>query len=58
MVLPSDDNILLSVINTMLRDKYASLSLLCEEEELDLDELVLRLGALGYVYDGPKNAFK
>lgn len=58
MFLPSDDNILLSLINTKLRDNYSSLKELCEEEEADEEEIISRLARLGYAYDKDKNTFK
>ena len=58
MNLPSDDFMLLSVVNTALRDKYRSFSELCEEEELDGAEISARLSALGYKYDESTNSFR
>ena len=58
MILPADPNMLLSVVNTKLRDEYPSLARLCEEEGADETEIVSRLAALGYRYDGSANAFK
>ena len=49
---------LLSLINTKLRDEYPSLASLCEEEEVEEEELVSRLAELGYHYDEENNAFK
>ena len=42
---------LVSYLNTKLRDLYPSLSVLCEEEELDEEEIVRLLRAAGYEYD-------
>ena len=58
MNLPSDINILLSVINTLLRDRYTSLYELCEEEDVSREELACRLSAAGYRYDDAANSFK
>lgn len=58
MNLPDDDFILLSLINTKLRDEYRSLAQLCEEEGIDLEKLSGRLAAAGYAYDEEQNAFK
>ena len=58
MVLPQDDFILLSLVNTKLRDLYSSLAELCEEEDIDLNEVSSRLAAIGYEYDGTENAFR
>ena len=57
MLLPADDYILLSLINTYLRDKYDRLESLCEEEGIELPELTFRLASFGYVYSADKNAF-
>jgi len=58
MNLPADNYILLSLINTALRDKYSSLEILCEEEGLDEEEITARLGGAGFVYDERGNAFR
>ena len=54
-MIPNDPMILLSYINTKLRDEYDSLAALCEE--LDLDEAALRqkLAAVGSVHDAARN---
>lgn len=56
-MLPKDPVILLSFINTKLRDEYSGLAELCAA--LDADEAVLRetLGALDYAYDPERNQF-
>ena len=55
--MPKDPNILLSYINTQLRDTYDSLEELCRS--LDLDELEVRssLLGIGYEYDEGLNKF-
>ena len=58
MNLPADDFILLSVINTKLRDEYSSLEDLCGEEGVSSDEICARLSRLGYAYTPEYNAFK
>lgn len=55
MQLPEDGAILYGFLNMKLRDCYSSLAELCEDLELDEAELVARLAALGYRYDGEKN---
>ena len=57
MQLPSDDFILLSFVNTKLRDEYSSLSDLCADYGVLEEELVARLLALGYKYNEDQNAF-
>ncbi|MBR0464232.1 MAG: DUF4250 domain-containing protein [Clostridia bacterium] len=56
-MLPKDVNILLSVVNTKLRDEYASLSDLCASLDEDEQDVKTRLGEAGWVYDGAANAF-
>ena len=56
-MLPQDDRILLSVINTKLRDEFDSLSDLCEAMDVSEEEIKKRLCAAGYVYDAEKNRF-
>ena len=58
MQLPSDNYILLSLVNTALRDKYASLEELCAEEDASADEICNRLGGIGFRYDPSVNSFK
>lgn len=57
MKLPADDYILLSLVNTALRDKFDTFGELCEDWEADENALCARLAALGYEYDPDKNAF-
>ena len=56
-MLPNDPMILLSYLNTKLRDEYESLEALCEDLELDEDALRERLAAAGYFYDAEKRRF-
>lgn len=58
MNLPADNYILLSVINTKLRDEYSSLDGLCEEEGLEKSDVCARLESLGYRYYADANSFK
>ncbi len=57
MSLPKDPMMLLSVINTKLRDYYKSLDLLCEDLQVDSDEIKKRLKTIGYEYDIELNRF-
>ena len=57
MNLPADDYILLSLLNTKLRDEYSSLQELCEAEAWDMSEITSRTAALGYEYDAARNCF-
>ena len=53
----SDPNILLSYINTKLRDFYSSLDSLCDDLDLDKKELEEKLASIGYYYDIDRNTF-
>ena len=55
--LPGDPVMLLSVVNTKLRDFYPSLDAMCEEMGLDQKELTDKLELIDYEYDAQKNQF-
>lgn len=55
--LPQDPYILMSFINTKLRDEYSSLSLLCEDLDIDQAELESRLHTAGFEYSPQNNKF-
>lgn len=57
-MLPQDPFILLSYLNTRLRDEGLGLDELCEELSTDREEITARLAGIGYVYDEEKNSFK
>ncbi len=52
-----DNNILLSVINTKLRDFYESLDELCDDLDYDKEEVINNLKSIGYTYDEKLNKF-
>lgn len=56
-MIPQDPIILLSYINTKLRDSYASLDQLCQDLDVSQVELENKLGAVDYAYDKAKNQF-
>lgn len=58
MNIPNDPIILLSYINTKLRDDFSSLDELCKSLSLDREQLEGKLSAVGYVYDEEKNCFR
>ena len=58
MPMPKDPVILLSCVNTSLRDHYASLEEFCEREDIDCEHLCRVLGELGYEYDAKQNRFR
>ena len=53
--LPKDPMLLLSVINTKLRDYYPNLD--CEELQIDSETLKKRLAEIDYEYDPEQNRF-
>jgi biotin operon repressor len=60
IMLPQDPVILLSYMNTQLRDNYSSLESLAEGLDIgadELDEAVNRLKEMGYAYDAAQNKF-
>ena len=57
MNIPQDPVMLLSYVNTKLRDGYASLDVFCERENAQKENIVQALNALGYAYDEQKNQF-
>lgn len=58
MMLPNDPMILLSVVNTKLRDAYDSLDQLCDDLDADREELEKKLAAAGFCYDEHVNQFR
>lgn len=57
-MLPKHPMILLSVVNTKLRDEYPDLDALCDALDEDREELEKRLAAVGFAYDEGRNAFR
>lgn len=55
--LPGDPVILLSVINTKLRDYYPTLDALCDDMQIDRKELADKLDLIDYAYDAGCNQF-
>ena len=55
--LPKDPMMLLSVVNTKLRDFYPSLDALCEEMEVDRQEIETTLQKIQYRYKEDLNRF-
>lgn len=56
-MLPKDPVILLSYINTKLRDEYSSLSELCAALDADRSALEEALAGLDYRYSPERNQF-
>ena len=57
-MLVKDPVILLSIVNTKLRDFYTSLDELCEKEDESKKEIINILKEIGYFYDKESNQFK
>lgn len=54
---PKDPIMLLSVVNTRLRDYYRSLDELCCSEGIDRHDLERRLMKAGFIYNPVTNQF-
>ncbi len=57
MKLPKDPVMLLSFVNTHLRDRYPSLQEFCEAYDADPGELMEKLQEIDYRYDRELNKF-
>ena len=56
-MIPKDPVMLLSFVNTQLRDYYSSLSKLCEDKQLNQEDLEKKLNLIDYFYDTERNQF-
>ena len=56
-MLPNDPVMLLSVVNTKLRDEYTSLEDLSISEDVKVIELTDKLSSIDYQYDPNTNQF-
>ncbi len=56
-MLPKDPAMLLSVVNTKLRDFYDSLDSLCDDLDAERESVEKTLAGIGYTYDAEKNQF-
>jgi len=57
MTLPKDPVMLLSLINTKLRDYNSSLDDFCKENDLNEDEIKEKLEMIDYHYNEERNQF-
>lgn len=57
MNLPNDPIMLYSMINLKLRDFYSNLDELCEDMDVNKEELVNKLATAGFTYDEEHNCF-
>lgn len=56
-MIPKDPVILLSYVNTQLRDYYESLEALCSCRGMKKKELIEKLSSIDYYYDEKTNQF-
>ncbi len=56
--LPNDPVMLLSVLNTKLRDHYKSLDELCLDMEIEKKVITDKLSAIDYIYNEQRNQFE
>ena len=56
--IPKDPVMLMSYLNTQLRDNYASLEELCRSLDLDQTEVEEKLAQIDYHYEAESNQFK
>ncbi len=57
MTIPKDPHILLSYINTKLRDEFISLEELCSSLDVEQHEVENVLNTINYIYDRKQNRF-
>lgn len=58
MNIPNDPAILVSFLNTQLRDFYPSLEEFCKANDVDQKEIEDKLAKIGYTYDKAQNRFR
>ena len=56
-MIPKDPVMLLSYVNTQLRDYYSSFSSFCEDKELSETEIASKLAGINNEYDAVRNQF-
>ena len=56
-MIPRDPVMLLSFVNLKLRDYYSSLEAMCEDMDVDPDEIEKKLAAIDYRYYEERNQF-
>lgn len=55
--LPKDPALLLSVVNTKIRDSYQTLDALCEDMQVEKEAIINTLKGLDYEYDESRHQF-
>ena len=56
-MLPNQPMILLSFVNTQLRDDFSSLDAFCDDFQVARDEIEEKLASIDYEYDEELNKF-
>ena len=56
-MIPKDPVMLLSYVNTQLRDFYPDLACFCRDKGIETEELVEKLRSIDYEYDEKNNRF-
>lgn len=56
-MIPNDPVMLLSFVNLKLRDYYSNLNALCEDLDMDKQELLSKLDKIDYHYSEERNQF-
>lgn len=56
-MIPKDPVMLLSFVNLKLRDYYENLQALCDDLQIDKEELIEKLAGIDYHYDENTNQF-
>ncbi len=56
-MIPSDPIMLMSYLNTKLRDEYDSLEELCAALDVEREDIEQTLAAAGFCYDAARNKF-
>ena len=57
MDMPKDPIMLMSFLNTQLRDNYSSLTELAKTYGVDESDIISKLETVGYHYDADRNQF-
>lgn len=55
--MPNDPVMLLSYVNTQLRDFYPDFHSLCDDKGADMEEILRKLRSIDYEYDEKLNRF-
>ncbi len=55
--IPKDPVMLLSYVNTQLRDNYSDLVEFCHDNNVDINDIIGRLRSIDYVYNETINQF-